>query len=283
MELDDERATNLANWEQRVPLHVASQSYGVQRFIDDPSRISEVVAIDRDRLGDLRGLDAVHLQCHIGTDTVSLARLGARVTGFDFSPTALEAARDLARRSGTPAQFVRGEMDHALAVLGAERFDLVYTGVGALCWLPSMQRWAATVAGLLRPGGRLFLREGHPVLWSIDEKDGGDDLVVRFPAFGWAGALRWEDPGTYVDGDVSELTEHVTYSWNHSLSEVIGSLLDAGMRIESFEEHLDLHWEALPGKMVPGPHPDTWVLADRPERIPLSYTLSAVKDRELSR
>lgn len=277
MDLDHERATNLANWEQRVPLHVASQAYGVQAFVDDPEHLSDVVAIDRARLGDVSGLDAVHLQCHIGTDTISLARLGARVTGFDFSLTALEAGRDLARRAGPHAEFAHGEMDHALAVLGPERFDLVYTGVGALCWLPSMPRWAATVAGLLRPGGRLFLREGHPVLWSIDETDDSGELVVRFPAFGWVGASRWEDQGTYVDGDVSGLTEHVTYSWNHSLSEVIGSLIAAGMRIESFEEHLDVHWEALPGKMVPGPHPGTWVLADRPERMPLSYTLSAVK------
>ena len=138
-----------------------------------------VVRYDLPRLGRLDGLDVVHLQCHLGTDTVSLARLGARsMVGLDFSPAALREARALAARSGAGVSFVEGDAYDAVEVLGAHRFDLVYTGIGAICWLPSIRRWAEVVAGLLRPGGRLFMREGHPVLWSMSDPR-PDGLLVR--------------------------------------------------------------------------------------------------------
>src|SRR6476619_2688027 len=164
---DDWRSVNLANWEARVPLHTGPDGYDLAGF-DDPEYLSPVVRFDLPRLGRLDGLDVVHLQCHIGTDTVSLARLGARsVVGVDFSPSALDVARRLADRTHTPVDFVEADVYDALAVLGTESFDVVYTGVGALCWLPDISRWADVVAGLLRPGGELFMREGHPVLWSM--------------------------------------------------------------------------------------------------------------------
>ena len=172
--MDDYRAVNLANWEQRAPAHAASPDYGFDRFIADPDYLSDVVAFDRPRLGDLDGLRGVHLQCHIGTDTLSLARLGARVTGLDFSPPALEQARMLARTTGSDTDFVESDVYGAPEVLPPGGFDLVYTGIGALCWLPDIRRWAAVVAELLRPGGRLFIREGHPMLWALDdERDDG--------------------------------------------------------------------------------------------------------------
>ena len=148
---------NRANWNSRVPHHV--QGYGLDRYRSDPDYLSHVVRFDLARLGSIEGLDVVHLQCHIGTDTLSLARLGARsVTGLDFSAPALEAAAQLAGECGATIDYVEGEVYAAVDVLGPDRFDLVYTGVGALCWLPDIARWASIVAGLLRPGGRLFLR-----------------------------------------------------------------------------------------------------------------------------
>src|SRR3954468_565901 len=167
--MDDYRAVNLANWEQRAPAHAASPDYGFDRFVAEPGYLSDVVRFDLPRLGDITGLDGVHLQCHIGTDTLSLARLGARMSGLDFSPAAIVQARALAARTGTDVDFVEADVYDAVQVLGAERFDLVFTGIGALCWLPDVRRWPATVAGLLRPGGRLFLREGHPMLWSLSD------------------------------------------------------------------------------------------------------------------
>ncbi|MET0955870.1 MAG: class I SAM-dependent methyltransferase, partial [Cryobacterium sp.] len=155
--------TNRANWDDRASVHAARTGlgYGVQRYVDDRALLSEVVRFDLDRLGDITGLRTVHLQCHIGTDTLSLARLGARVTGLDFSPVALAEARTLVAETGDGVDFVESDVYSALSVLEPASFDLVYTGIGALCWLPSIDRWAAVVAGLLAPGGRLFLREGH--------------------------------------------------------------------------------------------------------------------------
>jgi SAM-dependent methyltransferase len=135
------------------PAHAVAPEYAVARFATDPEFISDVVRFDLPRLGDVRGLDGVHLQCHIGTDTVSLARLGARMTGLDFSAPAVAEARRVAELAGVDAEFLEGEVDDAVDLLGPGRFDLVYTGVGALCWLPSVRRWAGVVAALLRPAG----------------------------------------------------------------------------------------------------------------------------------
>jgi SAM-dependent methyltransferase len=268
--LDEHRGTNLRAWEECVPIHAASNSYGFDRLIGDPSALSRVVEFDVPRLGDLTGLDVVHLQCHIGTDTISLARLGGRVTGLDFSPSALATAADLARRCGVHVDFVESELYGAPDMLPAHAFDLVYTGVGALCWLPDITRWAQVVAHLLRPGGRLYLREGHPVLWSLDDET-DDRFVLRYPYFERAEPDRMESDQTYVDGDYT-LTERVTYEWNHGLGEVVTAVLDAGMVLDRLVEHRECEWKALP-KMVPIEH-GRWVLPD-PSRVPLMFTLEA--------
>ena len=175
--MDEYAKVNREFWDERVPAHAASPDYGVARFAQDPAFLSEVVRFDRPRLGDLTGLEGVHLQCHIGTDTVSLTRLGARMTGLDISPPALAEARELAQAAGADATFVESEVYSAVDTLGAGRFDLVYTGVGALCWLPDIRRWAAVVADLLRPGGRLHIRDGHPMLWAL--ADAREDGAAR--------------------------------------------------------------------------------------------------------
>jgi hypothetical protein len=156
---------------------------------------------------------------------------------------------------------------------GPVRFDLVYTGIGALCWLPDIRRWGEVVSGLLRPGGRLFMRESHPVLWSLDERI--DVLAIEYPYFETFEALVWDEPGTYVETDV-EFTQTVTHEWNHGLGEIVGSLLDAGMELTGLVEHTSVPYEALPGQMedVGG---GEWRLKDRPERLPHTYTLQAVK------
>src|SRR3954469_25796996 len=142
---EDYRDVNRASWDERAPAHAASPGYSVQQFIDDPKFISDVVSFDVPRLGDIRGLRGVHLQCHIGTDTVSLARLGARMTGLDFSAPALAEARRLCDASGAEVDFVESDVYDAVDALGGESFDLVFTGVGALCWLPDIRRWARVV------------------------------------------------------------------------------------------------------------------------------------------
>lgn len=273
--MSDYREVNRANWDERVPAHVASPDYAVRRFVSDPAFISDVVRFDLPLLGDVAGLRGVHLQCHIGTDTLSLARLGASMTGLDFSAGAVAAARALASSTGASATFVQAEVYDAAAVLGRGGFDLVYTGIGALCWLPDIRRWAGVVAALLRPGGRLFIREGHPVLWALDDERGDDLLVLKHPYFEQAEPLVFDQGGTYVSTDVV-FSHTVTHEWNHGIGETITALLDAGLSVTGLTEHDSAPWPALPGKMERAGNGE-WRLIGDPSRLPCSFTLQAVK------
>ncbi|MFN0155322.1 MAG: class I SAM-dependent methyltransferase [Gaiella sp.] len=274
--MDHHRRTNKEMWNERAPAHAASADYGFESFAGDPAHLSDVVRFDLPRLGDVTGLDGVHLQCHIGTDTVSLARLGARMIGLDFSDVSLEQARALAAQAGAEVDFVQADVYDAPAALAGRTFDLVYTGVGALIWLPEIRPWARVVAQLLRPGGRLFLREGHPVLFSLADARADGELVLEYSYFEHTEPVRWDEDGTYVDTDVS-FSSTVSYEWNHGLGEIVTALLDEGLQLTRLEEHDSVPWEALGrGYMVTdaaGEHR----LADRPERLPASFTLEAVR------
>ncbi len=265
-------ALNRANWDERAPAHAASPDYGLARFVADPDHLSSVVRFDAALLGDLRGVTGLHLQCHIGTDTLSLARLGARMTGLDLSPASLEEARRLAARTGTEIEYVEADVYAAPSVLEGRSFDLVYTGVGALCWLPDIARWADVVAGLLAPGGRLFLREGHPMLWALDETAPGA-LTVGHPYFETPEGIDEEEPGTYVETE-QEFTHNRTVSWNHGLGEVVTALLERGLVLTALVEHRSVPWDALPGRMERGAD-EEYRLVEHPERVPLTYTLEA--------
>ena len=268
--------TNRANWDDRAAAHAVRTGlgYGVQRYVHDPALLSDVVRFDRERLGDIAGLKTVHLQCHIGTDTLSLARLGARVTGLDFSPVALAEARALVAETGDAVEFVESDVHSALSALPPAGFDLVYTGIGALCWLPSIERWAAVVAGLLAPGGRLFIREGHPILWTMDERL-ADDLHLRFPYFEQQEPLEWDDDSSYVVTD-RPISNTKTYEWNHGIGEIVTALLEAGLTLTMLVEHDSVPWEALPGQMIERPDGE-FALDERAGVAPLSYTIQAVK------
>ena len=274
--MDEYAFVNRANWESRVALHVASAGYGVQRYIDDPTFLSGVVTFDRPRLGDITDKDVVHLQCHIGTDTLSLARLGARVTGLDFSPSALAAARQLAADCQQPVRYVESELYNAPAALGGSRFDVVYTGIGALCWLPDIKRWASVVASLLRPGGRLFIREGHPMLWALGDECPDGLVTLEYPYFEGPG-ITYVEKQSYVDHE-GEVDEPESISFNHGIGEILTALLRAGMSITSFEEHDSAPWQALGGDMMVVGDLGEWRLRERPERLAATYTLQAVKN-----
>ena len=271
---DEYLAINLANWNSRVPHHV--EGYGLDRYRDDPSYLSEVVRFDRPRLGDISGLDVVHLQCHIGTDTLSLARLGAAsVTGLDFSQLALDVASELSTHTDTPMRFVCADTYRAPEVLDPASFDLVFTGIGALCWLPDVQRWAEVVAALLRPGGRLFIREGHPMLWSLCDPREDELLVVEYPYFEVAGGTTFIEEETYVEQS-GPLSAPEIRSFNHGLGEIITAVTDAGLTLTSFEEHRSVPWNPLGTACVEvTDQPGEWELREHPERLAMSYTLQA--------
>jgi SAM-dependent methyltransferase len=266
---------NRASWDERAVAHAASPGYALTAFIEDPTFLSHVVRFDLPRLGEISGLRGVHLQCHIGTDTISLARLGARMAGLDLSSASLTQARRLAAQVGTEVDFVEADVYQAVLALGGKAFDLVFTGVGASCWLPSVRRWAEVVAELLAPGGRLFIREGHPMLWTLEDDRTDGLLVADYPYFERDEPTIEEDPGTYVETDAT-FNHNLTRTWNHGLGEIVTALLEAGMEIASLVEHDSVPWDALPGQMQRDDLGE-WRLIDRPWRLPHSYTLQAIK------
>ena len=253
-----------------MPVHAASDEYDLAGLAADPDRLSPVVTYDRYALADLTGLDAVHLQCHIGTDTVSLARLGARITGVDFSPGALAVARELARECRIDARFVESELYAVTEVLGPD-FDLVYTGVGALNWLPDIAGWARVVAGLLRPGGRLYLRDAHPMLLTMDYRRTDDLLSVVEPYFE-AEAQFGHHERTYTDGP--PVASPGQYQWNHGLGEIVQAVIDAGLTVTALREHRECEWKAL-DHLVQGDD-GKFRLVEGADRLPLMFTLQAV-------
>jgi SAM-dependent methyltransferase len=273
--MDDYRSVNRSYWDARALPHAESDDYGFSRFIADPAHLSDVVRFDLPRLGDIAGLRGVHLQCHIGTDTLSLARLGARMTGLDLSEASLAQARRLAEQAGADIDYVQSELYDALSVLEPGSFDLVYTGVGALCWLPDVQGWAQIVAALLRPGGRLFIREGHPMLWAVEEGRQDGLLVLEYPYFERPEPDVFDDADTYVQTDMP-ITSTRSHSWNHGLGEIVTAVMGAGMSLTMLQEHDSVPWEAFAGHME-RVGPGEWRVADRPWRLPHSYTLQAIR------
>ena len=281
---------NRTNWDSRATVH--ADAYGLERFVEDPGHLSSVVRFDRPRLGDIAGLEAVHLQCHLGTDTLSLARLGARVTGVDLSGVALAEARALAERAGADVEYVQSDVYSAPEVLRGRRFDLVYTGIGAICWLPSIERWAHTVAAILRPGGRLFIRDGHPVLLAALAMTVGEEhadraqqswitgpgertVALELPYFEQLDPIVWEDQFSYAGTE--KVAQPRSVEWNHGLGEIVTAVLGAGLELTSLTEHDSAPWDALPGAMVVDESTGEYRLRDRPERLPATFTLTAVR------
>jgi SAM-dependent methyltransferase len=265
------RELNRAMWNTKTPLHLASRGYDVAGFKAGRMSLRPHEIAD---LGDVTGKELIHLQCHFGLDTLSWARLGATVTGVDFSQAAVQAATELARSIGIDARFVTSDVYDAPAAVGHGRYDIVYTGVGALCWLPDMDRWAGVVRDLLRPGGQLYLFEFHPVKWMLEagapsEIEIRDGYFTPPEGFTTAGGVSYAD--TSIAPDATP-----TVQWNHPIGEVVTALCGAGLRIESLRE-LDrdvIHqWEMMERtedgmyRMPP----------DRPS-LPLMYVLRARSD-----
>ncbi len=271
IDLTDYAQINMANWNSRVPFHEAG--YELELF-DDPKHLTSVVQFDLPLLGDISGLRGVHLQCHIGSDTLSLSRLGAHMSGLDFSAPALDVARRLAARHEHTIEYVESDLYGALDVLAAESFDFVFTGIGALCWLPDIQRWAGVVAALLKPGGFLFIREGHPVLWSMSDPRADELLVMEFPYFENEGTV-FTEATTYVE-HTGELSAPTIVSFNHGLAEIFNALWNAGLHITVFEEHQSVPWNPL-GDVMEEYQRGEWRLRSQRSRIPLTYTLRAEK------
>jgi SAM-dependent methyltransferase len=281
-EIEQYLAVNRARWDESVPIHVASKGYDMDGFLRGekslcPPQVEEVGAVD--------GRTLLHLQCHFGMDTLSWARLGARVSGLDFSAPAIEQARMLAQRIGiSDATFVQSSVYHARDALDGE-FDIVNTGIGALNWLPDIRGWAHVAAGFVKPGGFLYLYEGHPVLWALADEGTDSALVLSHPYFETPQPSEWETPNTHVDGP--PLQNRRTFEWNHGLGEILTAIIEAGLRIEFVHEHREVPWQGLPwmtrsdGASAGGRYErhQMWHLPpDQRNLVPLMYSVKATRD-----
>jgi SAM-dependent methyltransferase len=268
--VDDWLATNRDLWDERVPLHMASDFYRVEEF---KAGRPALLGFEIDELGPLDGLRLVHLQCHFGLDTLDIARLHptVEVTGVDFSAPAVDAAARLARELhlADRARFVLSDVYHAAEAVGNAGFDVVYTGKGALLWLPDLERWAEVVRDLLVPGGYLYLSELHPVADAL-----GEDDPVPVRDYFATEATVLDEPGSYADPTLPTV-HNVSYEWIHPVSRVISALLGAGLQLELFHEWaftLDSQHsflvprEGARGRCWPGPG-----------SLPLMYSLKAIR------
>lgn len=275
-------AVNLANWDDRVPIHERHYD-GLRLLPADPTALTDVVRRDLPVLASLLGAEpddprplagrsVAHLQCHVGTDTVSLAHAGASVVGLDFSQAALDVAARLSAACGVDARWVRSDVLDAAAAIGTT-VDVVYTSIGTICWFQDLDRWAAQIAQLLVPGGLLYFRDAHPAMLALDDAEPGElRLVHRYFADGTA--LEWIDDSTYTGGD-ERVAHPRTLEWPHSVGEIVTALLDAGLRIVALREGTVLEWSALPGMVaVDGGFA---LPEDQRLRVPASLTVAAVR------
>jgi SAM-dependent methyltransferase len=262
---------NEANWDARTPVHVASDFYGVD------SRDPDFWFADFEwgDLGDLDGRDVLHLQCHLGVETAAFAHRGARTVGLDLSGAAVAQAREIARRKNLPIEYVQANAIDAVQALGGRRFDVVYTGKGALLYLPDLARWAGVVAELLRPGGLLYVVEFHPVLSAlglVPDPEDGEGLTLRHDYLPGRGPIEVTSPHTYTDGP--PLAEaHTSYQWAHGLGELVSAVAGAGLHVTTLRESGLIPWPHWP-RMQPTER--GWFrLPDEEPRLPLMYALRA--------
>ena len=229
--LDDFLRANLGLWNEWTEIHETSAFYDLEGFRAGNSSLH---SIERDELGDVSGRCLLHLQCHFGLDTLSWARLGAIVTGVDFSGRAIELARSLAAELALPATFVQSTVDELEARLGGA-FDIVFTSYGAIEWLGDLDVWARTIAHFLAPGGAFYMVELHPLARTLDDLDEHPELRVVAPYFPASKPRRLRIHGSYADPD-APLEHDVAYGWSHSFAEILNALIGAGLRLEYLHE-----------------------------------------------
>lgn len=236
--MDEHLEANREMWDSWTRINLESRLYDVEGFAAGRGRDLDPIALAGP--GDVRGKSLLHLQCHFGMDTIRWASHGATVTGADFSAAAIAAARALAARMGVPATFVESDIYELPSRLGG-RFDVVFTSHGVLGWLPDLERWAQVIAHFLAPGGIFYVVDTHPTVQLFDDRLKEPGLRLLYPYFHGPEPFRDEHGGCYAAPDAPiKSVEHI---WLHKMSDIIGALLRAGLRVESFEEYPFLSWK----------------------------------------
>lgn len=218
-------AINKKSWNNKVAFHLESDFYDLAGFLKGNSSLNE---IELNLLGDIKGKSILHLQCHFGQDSISLARLGAKVTGVDLSDKAIQAAEDLAEKTGTAPAFICCDI-YDLPKHLDQQFDIVFTSYGTIGWLPDLDKWAEIVSTFLKPNGKFVFVEFHPVVWMFDNNF--EKIAYNYSN---SGAIVETESGTYADQDADITQEYVM--WNHGISEVVNSLIKNGIEIQALDE-----------------------------------------------
>ena len=270
--IDDEaRRLNQANWDTWAAAHGQDEYYDLAGLIAGRDSLLDIedAALALAGVPDVRGLDVLHVQCHLGFDAVSLARRGARVTGVDFAPVAVRRAAEIAARCGAAVEYVRADSTDLPASLHG-RFAVAYATLGVLCWIGDIDAWMRSVAACLRPHGVLVLVDGHPLGCAAADEQPDDGLRLDFP-YAFDGPHRFESTASYALD--TEPTVNVQYA--HSLGEIVTAALGAGLRVTGLVEHLDT---PIPfGPAVPELD-GRYRLRANGIAVPLAYTLTARRD-----
>lgn len=264
MQSEDYLDINKKSWNLSTPVHLESAFYNVPAFVQGENSLN---SIELELLGNVAGKSILHLQCHFGQDTISLARLGAKVTGVDFSNVAITEARKLAEACEVDCRFMESDV-YALPEKLSARFDLVFTSYGTIGWLPDLDKWAQVIQQFLVPGGRFVFAEFHPVIWMFNENMSS----IEYPYFN-RGPIFEEKQGTYAQPDSP--VESRTITWNHGLSEVFAALERNGMRLLSFAEYDYSPYDCLAG--MKARKPGEFVFEKFPGMLPIVYSLMAEK------
>lgn len=261
---DDYLEKNRDAWNQRTPVHINSSFYDIPSFINGKSSLKQP---ELELLGDISGKSVLHLQCHFGQDTLSLARMGAQVTGIDLSDHAIEEARKLNTSLGLDATFICCDL-YSLPDHLDEQFDIVFTSYGTIGWLPDLNRWAAVINRFLKKDSRFIMVEFHPVVWMFDN----DFTQIRYSYFNTE-PIEEQLENTYADRAVGLKGEEV--SWNHSLDEVLGGLFMNGLQVTGFKEYDYSVYNCFSNMEIVAE--DIFRIKPLGSRIPLMYSVTAKK------
>lgn len=257
-------AANKESWNKRTAVHKDSAFYDLESFKKGRTSLNR---IELEELGDVKGKSLLHLQCHFGMDTMSWEREGAIVTGVDLSDEAIGLAQSINEELGLGAFFVCSNVYDLKEKLNG-RFDIVFTSYGTIGWLPDLDKWAAIVAHFLKPGGTFYIADFHPALWMMDEHF----KYIKYDYFN-TGVIAEENTGTYTDRDAP--IKSAEYSWNHPFSEIVSSLLKAGLTITQLHEFPYSPYPCF--NDVEQGEDGMWRIIGMNEKLPMMYSIKAVK------
>lgn len=255
---------NRKAWDDKTAYHFESEFYDVEGFLNGRSSLND---IELKLLGDIRDQSILHLQCHFGMDTISLAKLGGQATGVDFSEEAIQKARRLTLLMDVPATFVVSDV-YSLALNTEQLFDIVFTSYGTIGWLPDLDQWAEVVSKHLKPGGKFVFVEFHPLIWMYD-----DDFTKITYSYFKSEPIHELFEGTYAQPD-APLTQE-TVSWNHSISEVVNALIRNGLHINSLDEYNYSPYPCF--RKIAEIEKGKFIIEPFGDKIPMVYSIVAEK------